>query len=395
MYARLLKLPKDDSVLLFGPRGVGKTSLLDTMDAQAVRIDLLDDDVYRRLLNQPTRLREWTDQAKKGQPIFIDEIQKVPALLDEVHLQIEKQKRVFVLTGSSARKLKAAGVNLLGGRAQTHLLHPLTACELRKSFDLDKALQYGLLPKAYSLKNPAAFLSSYVKTYLKEEVLQEGLTRNLGPFSRFLEAASFSQASVLNYSNLASDTGIPRRTVQSYFELVEDLLLGVRLPVFLKRAKRDMSQHPKFLFFDAGVYRTLRPKGPLDRPEEIDGAALETLVFQELRALNDYLQLGYTLSFWRTAEHLEVDFIVYGERGFLAIEVKRSNRIRDEDLKGLRLFGNDYPTANRILLYGGKETIVRDGIRITPLLKFFESASVWLSNPAREFGASLSKQDFT
>ena len=268
---------------------------------------------------------------------------------------------------------------VIAGRAETHFLHPLTAHELQGAFNLKRALINGLLPKAYAAENPQPFLASYVKTYLKEEVQQEGLTRNLGSFSKFLEAASFSQSLTLNYSAIATDTGISRRTIQSYFDLVEDLLLGIRLPVFAKRAKREMSSHPKFFFFDTGVFRTLRPKGPLDRPEEIEGAALETLVFQDLQAVNNYFNLGYQLYYWRTSAHQEVDFVLYGERGIIAIEVKRSNRIRPEDLAGLTLFSEDYPTATRILLHGGHETTCRNGILLFPLDKWFSESFTILS----------------
>jgi predicted AAA+ superfamily ATPase len=193
------------------------------------------------------------------------------------------------------------------------------------------------------------------------------LTRNLDAFTRFLVAASFSQGAVLSVSAVARDVGLPRKTVESYFELLDDLLLSVRLPVFTRRAKRAMTTHVKFYFFDAGVYRALRPSGPLDSAEEIDGPAIETLVLQELRATNDNLSLGYQLFHWHTRDHKEVDFVLYGDRGLVAIEVKRTSRFRPDDLATLRLFGEDYPMARRMLFYGGTREYEIDGVRVLPL----------------------------
>jgi predicted AAA+ superfamily ATPase len=268
------------------------------------------------------------------------------------------------LTEATRRR---GGANLLAGRARTRHMHPLTAVELGGAFQLARSLRHGHLPMACTSDDPERYLASYVGTYLREEVMAEALTRNLDAFSRFLVAATFSQASVLSVATVARDVGLPRKTVEGYFELLDDLLLGVRLPVFTRRAKRAMTTHPKFYYFDCGVYRTLRPRGPLDPPDEIDGAALETLVFQELRATNDNLELGYALSYWHTRDHREVDFVLYGERGLVAIEVKRASRWRDDDLASLRAFCADYPVARAFLFYGGTRAYEVDGIRILPL----------------------------
>lgn len=293
----------------------------------------------------------------------------MPDLLDEVHRLIEKRRWRFTLTGSNARRLRRGGVNLLAGRARTAAMHPLTAAELGNAFDLLHSVRYGQLPAVYVEKDPKAYLAAYAGTYLREEVQAEALTRSLDVFSRFLVAASFSQASVLSVATVARDLGLARKTVEGYFDLLEDLLLAVRLPVFTRRAKRAMTAHPKFFFFDAGVYRALRPVGPLDSAAEIDGPAVETLVMQELRATNDNLGLGYALSYWHTRDHKEVDFVLYGARGLLAFEVKRSARFRDEDLASLRLFKRDYPIAKCVLLYGGREDYAVDGIRVLPLAR--------------------------
>lgn len=209
--------------------------------------------------------------------------------------------------------------------------------------------------------------------------MQEGLTRNLQAFARFLEAASFSHGSVLNVSSVAREAKVDRKVVEGYFRIVFDLLLGFELPVFRRRAKRRMTVHPKFWFFDAGVYRALRPSVPLDRPEEIEGPALETLVLQEIRALNDYLALGYDLFFWRTARGQEVDFVLYGPRGLIAIEVKRTARIRTTDLTGLRSFRKDYPMARALMLYGGDRRRFVDGLELVPVEEALRDMETLLS----------------
>ena len=366
VFARAISLPSGKSFFLFGPRGTGKSTLLGTSLPGAFVLDLLDLGVYSELLAHPDRL-EALALPRMPAPIVIDEIQRLPSLLDEVHRLIERRRWRFALTGSSARKLRRGGVNLLAGRARTLTMHPLTATELGDSFDLTHSARYGQLPSVYVESDPKQYLASYTGTYLREEVQAEALTRNLDAFARFLVAASFSQGAVLSISTVARDLGLPRKTVEGYFHLLEDLLLAIRLPVFTRRAKRPMTAHAKFYFFDAGVYRALRPRGPLDSPEEIDGPALETLVFQELRATNDNYGLGYELFYWRTRDRREVDFVLYGERGLVAIEVTRASRFRESDLASLRLFAADYPVAKGILLYGGHKDYVVDGIRILPL----------------------------
>jgi predicted AAA+ superfamily ATPase len=366
VYSRTIEPPDDKSFFLFGPRGTGKSSWLRDKFPNAVYLDLLESDVYTALLASPQRLDAMVPEGHHGW-VVLDEVQKVPAVLDEVHRLIERRKLRFALTGSSARSLKRRNVNLLAGRALSLRMHPLTAVELGRDFDVSRSLRHGQLPAAYVEKRPAAFLKSYVQTYLREEVQQEGLTRNLGAFARFLEAASFSQGSVLNLSAVARDANVDRKVVEDYFSILEDLLLAVRLPVFRKRAKRKTIVHPKFYLFDAGVYRAIRPRGPLDTPDEIDGAALETLVLQELRATNDYGDLDYELSYWRTPTGIEVDFVLYGERGLVAIEVKRAARLRHGDLAGLHAFREEFPGARTLALYTGARAYHEGGVRVLPV----------------------------
>jgi predicted AAA+ superfamily ATPase len=258
-------------------------------------------------------------------------------------------------------------------------MHPLVAEEMGADFDLNRALRFGLLPSIAGHAAPHEYLKSYVQTYLREEIQQEGLTRNLGNFARFLETASFFQGSPVNVAEIARESALDRKVVDSYFGILDDLMVGLRLPVFAKRARRRLVAHPKFYFFDAGVYRTIRPMGPLDSPEEADGASLETLCLQELRALNDMLGLEYEVFFWRTSDGAEVDFVLYGPRGLLAFEVKRSSRYSRSDLTGLRALKADYPIAQCYLFYGGEHPRVEDDIQILPLQQGFSRLAQILS----------------
>ena len=365
MYSRLLKIQEGKSLFLFGPRGTGKSTWVRQTMPDAIYIDLLESDTYTRLLAHPEFI-ETLIPPEYSNYIVIDEVQRVPELLNEVHRLIEKKKHKFILLGSSARKLRKSGVNLLAGRALSYFMHPLTVKELGRDFDLASSLKFGNLPMVYSDPDPAKYLNSYVKTYLREEVMQEGLTRNLGAFTRFLEAASFSQGSVLSITEVARECSVNRKVAENYFSILQDLLIANIIPVFNKKAKRRMTAHPKFYFFDVGVYRSIRPTGPLDMPEEIEGFALETLFLQELRAVNDYFDLQYGIYYWRTSDNVEVDFIVYGKKGLKAFEIKRSDKFKNKDLKGLKLLMKDYPIAKTYFVYGGNKTLYVDNICVIP-----------------------------
>jgi uncharacterized protein len=355
MYHRIIKISPTDttSILLLGPRGTGKTLWARNTFPQALYLDLLDFNLYKDLLSNPSRLAnliptDFTDF------IIIDEVQKIPELLNEVHRLIETRKLKFLLTGSSARSLKRKGVNLLAGRALHYNMHPFLPQELGKDFDLAKALVYGLLPLSVISDKPSEYLATYVEIYLREEVLQEALTRNIGAFARFLEIASFSQGSIVNYSEIAREICVDRQVVRNYFNILEDLLLATSIPPFTKRAKRRLIMNSKFYFFDVGIYRSLRPRGPIDVDAEIDGHALETLFLQCLRAINDYYDLKYKIYFWRSTTGLEVDFVVYGEGGFYAFAIKRTQTVTPKQLHGLQAFATDYPEAKLYFCYMGK-----------------------------------------
>lgn len=370
MIPRFFNAPKE-SFFIFGPRGTGKTTFLRQKYPDALWIDLLEPDTFRSFSAKPERLAELVDANKDKKRVIIDEIQKLPELLSVVHLLIEKKTGMqFILTGSSSRKLKRAGADLLAGRVLKKTMHPFMAGETGAGFNLKDAVSRGMLPLVKSSTDPAAVLKTYAALYMREEVQMEGLVRNIGNFSRFLEAVSFSHGSVLNISNVARDCEVERKTVEGFLSILEDLLLAYRIPVFTKKAKRGTATHPKFFYFDAGVFRSLRPAGPLDEPEEIDGAALEGLVAQHLMAWNAYNGDENRLYYWMTPAKTEVDFIVYGDSGFMAIEVKNSQRIRPEDLKALSAFKRDYPECEAYFLYRGREKMKRNGIFCVPCEEF-------------------------
>ncbi len=382
MFKRSLKLPLNgsQSVFLFGPRGTGKSYWLRNNLPSATYIDLLDTNIRFDLEANPNKLKNYLSK-NKDEWIVIDEVQKVPSILDEVHRLIELEKRRFILTGSSARKLKREGVNLLAGRAHTYKIYPLTAIELGENFDITKSLQYGHLPKIYDdiTMDSKKYLESYIKSYLKEEVQQESLVRNIGAFSRFLEVASFSQGAVLNISAIARDTAIKANTIANYFDLLEDMLIAYRVPVFTKRAKRRLIAHPKFYYFDAGIYYHLRPRSILDTVPELEGAGLETLVLQDMLAINEYDSLGYKFFYWRTTHGTEVDFVLLNEQKLIAIEIKHSRKIHSKDLQGLRSFKEDYPEAQLLALYLGENQQLIDDIEVLPTSSFLKNIKRYLT----------------
>jgi uncharacterized protein len=368
---RFLQLP-DRSCFLFGPRGTGKTTLLKAVLPDALYVNLLRPDTFRELSARPERLGELV-RGNAARDIVVDEVQRAPELLHVVHSLIESERAWrFVLTGSSARKLRRGGVDLLAGRAVVRTLHPFMAAEY-PPFDLLSALTHGLVPIVVTASDPADVLRAYAALYLEQEVQTEGLVRSLGSFARFLEAVSFSHGAVLNVSNVARETAVSRKTVEGYLTVLEDLLLAFRVPMFTRRAKRATSVHPKLYLFDSGIYRSLRPSGPLDRPEEIEGAALEGLVAQHLRAWIAYSGGGLELFYWRTRSGVEVDFVVYGADGFWAIEVKNTGTVRPSDVRALTTFRDDYPECEAALIYRGTDRLRIGEVLCLPVDDFLRS----------------------
>jgi predicted AAA+ superfamily ATPase len=359
------------SFFLFGPRGTGKSTWLRSLRASAVWIDLLDPETFRLFQARPERLFERVAAQPKAVDVVIDEVQKIPALLDVVHALVEGERPLrFILTGSSARKLRRGAANLLAGRLAELHMHPFMAAELGQTFDLQRALAVGLVPLVWSADDPEKTLQAYASLYLQEEVQAEALVRDLGGFARFLEAISFSHGSLLNLAEVARECQVGRKTVEGYLTILEDLLLSFRVPVFTRRAQRHLVSHDKFFYFDAGVYRSIRPRGPLDSPAEIDGMALEGLVAQHLRAWANYRSVPAELYYWRTKSGSEVDFVLYGADVFVAIEVKRARTVHHTDLRALKAFNTDYPEARVCLLYMGSEALRMGDVLCLPCDQF-------------------------
>lgn len=370
LVTRQLRISSRQSYFLFGPRGTGKSTWMKQNYKNALVIDLLKPDVLRKYIARPETLAEAV-RATKHEVIIIDEVQKVPELLSIVHSLIEEKKGwQFILTGSSARKLKRTGVDLLAGRAVLYYMHPFTAAEVGDEFSLKKTLKYGLVPLIVESDDPDSVAKAYINLYLTEEINSEGLIRNIGDFARFLEVASFSHGGVLNISNIARECEVSRKIVESYLSVLKDLLLCHLVPVFSVKAKRKIISHPKFYFFDVGVYNFLRPKGFLDGASQINGPGLEGLVLQHLVAWNDYNGQENKIFYWRTKHGVEVDFIIYGPKLFYAIEVKHSDKIHNKDLKGLKAFLTDYPEATAILVYQGDIRLKKGNVLCIPVTEF-------------------------
>jgi predicted AAA+ superfamily ATPase len=374
VFKRKLVLPRpgSETFFLWGPRQTGKSTLLRETYGQDRWVDLLKADEFRRYLARPELLRQELEAEPPGPraQIVIDEIQKVPALLDEVHWLIENRGLHFALCGSSARKVKRGTANLLGGRAMRHELFGLTAGELGRDFDLDRMLNHGSLPRIYEASRPKRMLEAYVSDYLKEEIAAEGLVRNLPVFSAFLDAAALSDGEVVNFSNVARDCSVSSHTTKSHFEILVDTLLGRWLPSYRKRPKRRVVAAPKFYFADVGVVNHLAKRGELVPGSELYGKAFESWVFHELSAYRSYRDRDWDLSYWRLVSGIEVD-VILGDMQ-VAIEVKSTERITSAHLKGLRTLIEDHPSveARIVVCREPRARKTDDGIEILPASTF-------------------------
>lgn len=349
MLDRALRLPPEptSSFFLWGPRQTGKSSLLGATYPGAHTVDLLNARELVRFTTDPQLLREEVEAAR-ARFVVIDEVQKAPALLDEVHWLIENRGVVFALCGSSARKVRRGHANLLGGRALRHELHGLVSIEVGDAFDVLRALNHGYLPRHYLAAEASEFIRAYVDDYLKEEVMAEGLTRNLPAFSDFLTAAALADGQLVNYSTISRDCGVSPYAAKEYFQVLGDTLLGTFLPAYRKRPKRRVVQTPKFYFADVGVVNHLARRGTLAPGTELIGAAFENWVFHELSAYRAYRNPGMQLAFWRLAGGTEVDFVVDDFR--LALEAKATRRVHSDHLKGLREVAVDHRVQRRAVV---------------------------------------------
>ena len=372
MFNRALNLPAPgtETFFLWGPRQTGKTTLLRVTYPDAFWIDLLKAEEFRRYLERPELLREELAARPDARQVVIDEIQKVPALLDEVHWLLENRATHVAMCGSSARKVRRGGANLLGGRAVRCELHGLTTAEIGPTADLDRLLNHGYLPRIYEADRPHRMLDAYAATYLKEEVAAEGLVRDLPAFSEFLSIAALSDTELVNFSTIARECGVSSPTVKAYFGILEDTLLTRWVPAYRKRPKRRVIGAPKLFFFDVGVVNQLARRGRLERRSALYGKAFENWVFHELAAWNAYGERTARISHWRLASGIEVDFIVNDME--LAIEAKASPKITSDHLKGLRHLWTDHPEVARrcVVCLEPRARTTEDGIEILPARDF-------------------------
>lgn len=366
----LSRLLTDRSVFLFGPRQCGKSTYIREQLKMKViaSYNFLERAVYLNLSQNPGLIRQQVQAGSRDGIVIIDEVQKIPELLDEVHLMIEELGLRFLLTGSSARKLRRSGVNLLGGRARVRHLHPFTSFELGADFDLEQAMSKGLLPFHYFSQLADEDLSSYIGLYLAEEVAAEGVARNIPAFSRFLEVAANCNGQMLNYSSVASDAQVSRQTVQNYFQVLTDTLIGFLLQPVTQTRKRKSIGTPKFYFFDMGVVRSLRKIGRVERNSADYGSFFEHFIFLELQAYLSYFKPHSSLSYWRSKSGFEVDFVFED----MAIEVKATSNIGEKHLRGLKAFREEKITKRHLVVSHEKRKRLVDGIEIFPWQLFLD-----------------------
>ena len=336
-----------ENAFLWGARQTGKSTLLKALYPESPYFDLLLAHEYDRLLRNPSLLREILEATPAGSPVIIDEIQRLPSLLNEIQWMIVNRKRQFILSGSSPRNIMRSGGNLLGGRAARYELYPLVYKEI-PDFDLLKALNNGLLPRHYLAKNADKLLSAYTGSYLRDEIMMEAKIRNIGSFSRFLEMASFSNGEIVNYSNIAADCGVSAPTVREYFQILEDTLIGRFLPSYQKKPKRRVILSPKFYYFDVGIANYLLKRGRIVNGNESFGHAFEHFIYHEIYSHSHYSDINYPLNYWRTASQIEVDFILGDHE--VAVEVKSTEMANPRHLHGLKSFAEEYNVKKLILV---------------------------------------------
>ena len=360
---------QEDSVFLWGARQVGKSTLVKSVYPNAKIYDLLKSDEYTRLLRRPQLLREELLSFGEETLVVIDEIQKIPQLLDEVHWLIVNRGIRFILCGSSARKLKRIGTNLLGGRAMSVKLYPLVSVEI-PDFDLVRGINHGMLPRHYLAANPKKRLEAYIGTYLKEEIQDEAVVRQLAAFNRFLDVAAQSNGEIINYKNIAQDCGVSAVTIKEYFAILQQTLIGYMLPAFTESKKRRAITAPKFYYFDVGVANHLLHRSNLQQGSVDFGHAFEHLMIQELIAYLSYSESDEHLSYWRTASGYEVDAII-GD-GRVAIEFKSSEEVQSKHTKGLKAFSEEYADARLIVVSMDVNPRMLNGVEIVPAMDFLQ-----------------------
>lgn len=371
-YPRIISLEEisDDSLFLWGPRQVGKSSLLKRRFPHAMLYDLLVTETFVRFERQPSLLREEVLTQPVERIIIIDEVQKVPQLLDEVHWLMVNHGYKFILCGSSARKLRRVGTNLLGGRALKCHMYPLVSAEIGEDFNLNRAINNGLIPRHYEVENPWRRIQAYIGDYLKEEIRIEAGLRNLPAFSRFLEMAAQCDGELIVYNNIAQDCGISAPTAKEYFNILQQTLIGFMLEPFTQSKKRTALQSPRFYYFDVGLTNFLLGRKKLEPGTPEYGHAFEHFVIQEIRAWLGYRHDEENMYYWRTTGGYEVDCVI-GE-GRVAIEIKSVTQTQSRHLKGLKAFSEDFPNARLIVVSQDPEKRLLNGVEIFPVQSFLK-----------------------
>jgi len=366
-----IDLPSRQSAFLWGARKTGKSTYLKARFPRSLVYNFLQTDLFLEFSKKPALLRERLlarDDDVLNYPVILDEVQKVPQVLDEVHWLIENKGLRFILCGSSARKLKRGKANLLGGRAWRYEMFPLVTHELN-NWNLLRVLNRGMIPNHYLKESYKKALRAYSQDYLKEEVFDEGLTRNIPSFSRFFDAMAYSHGELTNYSNIARDCGVDSKTVKDYYQILVDTLLGTMVAPFKRRQSRQViSRTPKFYLFDVGVAGVMTKRHIEEEKGELFGKAFEHFIFMEITAYNSYNEIDYEINFWRTKSGLEVDFVL--GKGEVAIEVKSSTRIEKSDLRPLNAFIEEYSPRKALVVCNEREERVHGKIRITPYRNF-------------------------
>jgi predicted AAA+ superfamily ATPase len=359
----------NESIFLWGARQTGKSTLLKMLFPNALWFDLLLSSEYKRLIARPDILRETVLANLNTQPVIIDEIQRIPELLNEIHWMISNYGVRFILSGSSPRKILHSVANLLGGRALRYELYPLVSSEI-PNFDLLRAINHGLLPRHYDAANPKKMIDAYVGNYLRDEIVAEARIRKVDNFVRFLEVAALTNGEMVNYNNIAAECGVSATTVKEYFQILEDTLIARYLPSFQKRPKRRVISAPKFYLFDVGIVNNLLNRGKIEAGTELFGKAFEHFIYQEIYAHSRYSEKEYPIYYWRTASQLEIDFVLGDHE--VAIEVKAAEQANTRHLKGLKAFAEEYKTKKLILVSNDPLPRQVDNILILPWKVFLE-----------------------
>jgi predicted AAA+ superfamily ATPase len=371
MFSRKINLQdaENESIFLWGARQTGKSTLLQLLFPNTRYIDLLKSDEFERYNRRASLLREELSLLQENELIIIDEIQKIPELLDEVQWLMTNKNHRFILSGSSARKLRRSGVNLLGGRAIRKHLYPFVSAEI-PDFDLIKACNNGMMPRHYLVDDAGKRIHAYVGDYLQQEIKAEALTRNLKTFSRFMEIAALSNGEVVNYNNIASECGVSAPTVKEYFSILEETLIGYTIPAFTKNVKRRVIQSPKFYYFDVGIVNFLLRRRSLLPGSAEFGHAFEHLIMQELIAYIGYSESQHSLSYWRTTSGYEIDAVIGNAN--VAIEIKSTEEVHSHHTRGLKAFSEEFPNSRLIIVSMDKYPRRMNEIDVIPAQHFLK-----------------------